>query len=213
MRDITVLLCYPERLLCVALCSLLAAEPGIRVVGSAVDGVDAVAKAVLLKPAVAVIDERLNGLPAVQLVERLRSDQRTGSIGTILLSEQVDGMAEAIRVGVRGFLLRSSDQYELVEAIRATAGGEAFFTPRVAMALLRQLATGLRAEPVQGLQLTGRESDVLVLVADGLSNLEIAGRLFLSEATVKFHVSNLLKKLQLRNRLQIAVYAHRMGLV
>ncbi|MER6170817.1 response regulator transcription factor [Streptosporangium sp. NPDC001681] len=212
--DIRVLICYSERLLRTALCSILAAEPGLRVVGDAGDGFEAVSKARGLRPDVALVDERLTGLDGIQVTERLRADSLVGPVRSVILTEQPEAMFDAVRAGARGFLLRSSDQDELVGAIRAIARGEAFFAPQVASSFLRRFENGLPYRPPEAVKsLTEREHEVLVLVADGLNNTEIASRLYVSQATVKFHVSNLLCKLNLRDRLQMAVFAHKAGVV
>jgi DNA-binding NarL/FixJ family response regulator len=209
-----VLLCYPEKLLRAGLRSVLDSVSDVRVVGEAEDGYDALSKARGLRPDVALIDERLSGLDGVQVTARLRDDARTGSIRSIMLTEQPDVMFHAIKAGARGFLLRSSDQDELVRAIRAIAGGEAFFAPQVASRFLQWFETSQRHQVTTSVaELTERELEVLTLVAEGLSTTEVADKLYVSKSTVKFHVSNLLTKLGLRDRLQLAVYAHRAGVV
>ncbi|MGS2642832.1 response regulator [Streptosporangium sp. LJ11] len=133
--EIRVLICYSERLLRTALCSILAAEPGLRVVGDAGDGFEAVSQARGLRPDVALVDERLTGLDGVQVTERLtgldgvqvterlRADPLAGSVRSVILTEHPEAMFDAVRAGARGFLLRSSAQDELVGAIRAIARG------------------------------------------------------------------------------------------
>ncbi|GAA2695374.1 response regulator transcription factor [Nonomuraea recticatena] len=212
--DVRVLICYSERLLRAALRSVLNGEAGVYVVGEAADGFEALSKARRLHPDIALIDERLPGIDGIQLTQRLRRDEPATAVRSIIMTEHPESMFDAVRAGARGFLLRSSALDELVSAIRAIADGEAFFAPQVATRFLQQLESGLPhldAEAVKSL--TEREQEVLMLVADGLNNNEIASKLYLSEATVKFHVSNLLSKLHLRDRLQIAVFAHRAGVV
>ncbi|GAA3585451.1 response regulator transcription factor [Nonomuraea rosea] len=215
MTDIRVLLCNPERLLRTALKAVLNADAGIRVVGEADDGFDAVSKARGLRPDVAIVDEALSGLNGIQVTERLSVDSLAGQVRSIFLTERPDAMFEAVQAGASGFLLRSSDQDELVWAIRAVAMGEAFLAPRAASMFLRRFRSrGLWQHAAKAVEvLTDREREVLVLVADGLNNTEIAAKLFVSEATVKFHISNVLSKLQVRDRLQAAVYAHKAGVV
>ncbi|MET7334469.1 response regulator transcription factor [Nonomuraea sp. NPDC005650] len=212
--DIRVLVCYSERLLRTALRTTLDNEAGICVVGDAGDGFEAVAKARGLRPDVALIDERLTGLNGIQVTERLRADPLANSARSIILTEHPEATFEAVRAGARGFLLRSSDGEQLVGAIRAIAQGEAFFAPEVASRFLQRFESGLpHLAPKTIMSLTDREQEVLILVADGHNNTEIAAKLYVSEATVKFHVSNLLSKLQLRDRLQLAVFAHKAGVV
>lgn len=214
MGDIRVLLCCSERLLLTALRSVIDAETGLRAVGEASDGYEAVSQARGLRPDVTLVDERLTGLNGMQVAERLKSDPMTRLVRSIVLTHQPESMFEAVRAGARGFLLRSSDGVELAWAVRAIADGEAFITPRVASAFLRRFERGQLHHDSGAIKaLTERERDVLVLVADGLSNTEIASKLLVREATVKFHVSNLLSKLRLRDRLQLAVFAHKTGLL
>ncbi|NUT38507.1 MAG: response regulator transcription factor [Thermoactinospora sp.] len=209
MSEIRVLVCHPEQLLRSGIKALLNSEPGVRVVGEAADGFDALSKARGLRPDVALIEERLVGLPGVEVTERLADGVRC-----IILIEHPDTVFEAVKAGARGFLLHSSGQDELLGAVRATARGEAFFAPQVASRFLQRFESGLR-QPATAVAdtLTEREREVLGLVAEGMDNAEIAAKLYVSKATVKFHVSNLLVKLGLRDRLQIAVYAHRVGVV
>ncbi|QYC41606.1 Transcriptional regulatory protein LiaR [Nonomuraea coxensis DSM 45129] len=215
MTAVRVLLCYPERLLRTALRSVLETDAGVRVAGEAGDGFEAVAKARGLRPDVAIVDEALPGLDGIQVITRLGGDPLAEQVRTIFLTERPDAMFEAVQAGASGFLLRSSDQDELVWAVRAVAAGEAFLAPRAASMFLRHYrrrgARHQAAKVAEGL--TEREREVLVLVADGLNNTEIAAKLYVSEATVKFHISNLLSKLQVRDRLQAAVYAHKAGVV
>ena len=212
MADIRVLLCHSERLFRSTLRSVLNAEDGIRVVGEVGDGFEAVAKTRGIRPDVVILDERLTGWSGIEVAERLKGDSQPHRAGSIILTEQPEAMFDAVRAGARGFLLRSSDSHELVWAIRTIAGGEVFITPQVASTFLRRLESGLRYHSPHAVKsLTERERDVLTLVVNGLSNTEIAARLCVREATVKFHISNLLSKLQLRDRVQLVVFAHRAG--
>lgn len=212
--EIRVLVCYSERLLRTALRATLDQEPDIKVVGDAGDGFEVMAKARGLHPDVALIDERLTGLDGIKVTERLRADPLTGSVQTIILTEHPEATFEAVRAGARGFLLRSSDGAQLVGAVRAIAEGQAFFAPEVATRFLQRMESGLpRPAPKTVLSLTDREHEVLILVADGHNNTEIAAKLHVSEATVKYHVSNLLSKLHVRDRLQLAVLAHKAGVI
>lgn len=212
MTDIRVLLCHRERLFRSTLRSVLDGEHGIRVVGEAGDGFDAVARIRGVRPDVAILDERLTGWSGIEVAERLRADGLTQRVRCVVLTEEPEAMFDAVRAGARGFLLRSSDSTELVWAIRTTAGGEVFITPQVASTFLRRLEGGLRWHTPHAVDsLTDRERDVLSLVAEGQSNTEIASKLCVREATVKFHMSNLLSKLQLRDRVQLAVFALRAG--
>lgn len=207
-----VLLCYPDRLIRVALRSMLESRYGIQVVEDVGDGWESLSSARSLRPDIVVVDEGLPDMAGLEFIRRLWDDPRNVAIRVIIVCARVDAMVDAIRAGVRGFLLRSSGPEELAAAIDAVADGQAFLTPQAASVLLRELTTVLRIRQGGSAQLTEREREVLSLVAEGFNNAEIAEALVLSEATIKFHVSNLLGKLDLRDRLQIAVYAYKTGI-
>ncbi len=188
---------------------------GIDVVGEAVDGVDAVRAAVELGPDVVLMDvrmPRLDGIEATRRILGARPEVQVVVLTTFDLDEYV---YRAVHAGACGFLLKDIAPDDLVHAVHVAARGDALLAP----ALTRRLLTEYAARPQPGgepdrfADLTDRELDVLRLVAEGYSNAEIAGTLFLSEATVKTYVSRILTKLALRDRLQLAVLAYRSGLV
>jgi DNA-binding NarL/FixJ family response regulator len=206
---------------------ILEGEEGIDVVGEAADGADAVRLAELYGPDVVLMDVRmpvLDGIEATRAITEAAGD-RTRVL--ILTTFDLDEYAfSALRAGASGFLLKDVPPPELVSAIRIVAHGDAVVSPRVTRRLLEEYADTLPdlsgqagpggAGPGENpalASLTEREREVLLAVADGLSNAEIAERLYVSEATVKSHVGRLLAKLGLRDRVQAVVFAFQAGLV
>lgn len=193
--------------------SVLEAAPRIEVVGEAADGEEAVELARRLRPDVLLMDIRMPRLDGIEATRRL-----PGAKVLILTTFGLDEyIVEALRAGASGFLLKDAPVDQLVGAIRAVAAGEAQLSPTVTRRLLDQVARRLPAPvdtAVDGLaDLTPREREVLQLMAGGLTNAEIAGALFVSEPTVKTHVSSVLSKLGLRSRIQAVIYAYEAGVV
>jgi DNA-binding NarL/FixJ family response regulator len=196
---------------------ILETREDLEVVGEAQDGREAVELARKLSPDVILMDVRMPNVDGVEATRRLAalgSPARVLILTTFDLDEYV---YEAIRAGASGFLLKDVQPAQLVEAVRVVAAGEALLAPTVTRRLLDHFAgrlPGARpARPAELQRLTERELEILTLLADGLSNAELAERLFLSETTVKTHVSSVLRKLGLRDRVQAVVLAHRAGLV
>ncbi|HEX4754345.1 MAG TPA: response regulator transcription factor [Candidatus Dormibacteraeota bacterium] len=191
---------------------ILEAQGDIRVVGEASDGVSAIDVAASTNPDVVLMDIRMPRMDGVEATRRLRN-QRVIILTTFDHDEYV---VEALRAGASGFLLKDAPPEELIRAVRVVAAGDALLAPTVTRRLLdrvvAQLAT-VRVPNPQLEQLTERERDVLQLVARGRSNSEIAGELHVSETTVKTHVSHMLVKLDLRDRVQAVVMAYESGLV
>ncbi len=206
---------------------ILEAEDDLEIVGEAADGADAVRLVELYKPDVVLMDVRmpvLDGIEATRAIAAATPGDETRVL--ILTTFDLDEYAfSALRAGASGFLLKDVPPAELVSAIRTVARGDAVVSPRIPRRLLEEYADTLPdlsdgpPSPVVGAehaalaQLTEREREVLLAVADGLSNAEIAGRLYVSEATVKSHVGRLLAKLGLRDRVQAVVFAFQSGLV
>ncbi|MER5529416.1 response regulator transcription factor [Streptomyces sp. NPDC002677] len=197
---------------------LLNAQPGIEVVGQAVDGLEAVVKVAELTPDVVLMDIRmpeLNGIEATRRIVGERPDIKVLVLTTFDLDEYV---YEALRAGASGFLLKDASADKLAEAVRVVAAGDALLAPGVTRRLIAQFSQldggGVRAPLKTRVgDLTERETEVLSLIAQGLSNAEIAERLVVAEQTVKTHVGRILVKLGLRDRTQAAVFAYESGLV
>ena len=191
--------------------SLLETESGMELAGEAVDGEEAVAHARDVRPDVILLDlmmPRLDGIAAIGEIKREQPDARILVLTSFAEDEKVFA---AIKAGALGYLLKDSSPQELLQAIREVARGESSLHPTIARKVLRELSRPPEL-PATPEPLTARELDVLRLVAQGLSNQEIAGRLALSERTVRTHVSQILTKLHLANRTQAALYALREGL-
>ncbi|GAA2420478.1 response regulator transcription factor [Nonomuraea africana] len=195
----------------------LSSQPDIEVIGEAANGREAVERAALLKPDVILMDVRMpetDGLQATRQI--LTSGDFLPKILILTTFDLDDYVYEALRAGASGFLLKDASALQLAEAVRVVAAGEALIAPAITKRLITEFARlgGPRAPTVRRLaELTERETEVLTLIAQGLSNQEIATRLIVSEQTVKTHVGRVLGKLDLRDRAQAIVYAYETGLV
>ncbi|MGW2017827.1 response regulator [Streptomyces sp. NPDC001927] len=197
---------------------LLNAEPGIEVVGQAVDGADAVARAAQLAPDVVLMDIRMPGTSGIEAT-RLLTEPADSTVKVLVLTtfDLDEYVYDALRAGASGFLLKDASAEELAHAVRVVASGDALLAPHITKRLIAEFSR-VTAAPRVPLKdrigdLTERETEVLALIANGLSNAEIAARLVVAEQTVKTHVSRILVKLGLRDRTQAAVYAYDTGLV
>ncbi|MHB0875944.1 MAG: response regulator [Anaerolineae bacterium] len=192
--------------------TFLELQDDMRVVGEASDGAEAVALVSQLHPDVVLMDlvmPRLDGISAIRQIKAARSP---ASIIALTSFAEDDKVFPAIQAGATSYLLKDVTPEGLVEAVRAVHRGEARLHPDVVRKLVEQVAqSGREREPVPT-DLTERELEVVRLVAEGLSNREIAGQLFISEKTAKTHISNILSKLYLEDRTQLAIYAIRKGL-
>ena len=195
---------------------LLNAQPDIEVVGEAVDGQDAIDKVVALEPEIVLMDIRmpvLNGIEATRQIVLTELPTRVLILTTFDLDEYV---YEALRAGASGFLLKDSSAHELADAVRIVSSGDALLAPAITKRLIGEFARmGAPRGPSRDRldDLTRRETEVLALIAQGLSNGEIATHLVVAEQTVKTHVGRILVKLGLRDRTQAAVFAYEAGLV
>jgi len=213
-----VLVVDDEALLRTAFTSLIEAEEDLRVVGEAADGREAVELAARLSPDVVVMDVRMPGMDGIEATRRITAAGTTGAPRVLILTtfDLDEHVFDALRAGASGFTLKSRPLDELLAAIRVIAAGEALLAPNVTRRLIAHFGHSDRrpADARSDIDsLTDREREVLVLVAQGLSNSEITDRLHVSLPTVKTHVSHILSKLGARDRTQLVVIAYESGLV
>jgi DNA-binding NarL/FixJ family response regulator len=192
---------------------LLSGEQDIEVVAEAKDGLEAVAKAARLDPTVILMDIRmpeLDGLEATRRIIAANDAARILILTTFGLDEYV---YEALRAGASGFVLKDDPPEQLIGAVHTVAAGDALLSPAITKRVIKQFTQIARPTPPKELgELTAREHDILQLIADGLSNAEIGRQLYISETTVKTHVTHILQKLGLRDRVQAVVLAYQTGL-
>ena len=214
--SIRVLICDDQALVRAGFRAILEAQPDIEVVGEAENGADAVALAQRRSPDVILMDIRMPVLDGVEATRRLVAGGAPARILVLTTFDLDEYVHAAIRAGASGFLLKDVTPAKLLEAIRIVAGGDALLAPSVTRRLLERFAATLPQRDVSTEALAGltaRETEVLRLLAGGLSNAEIAAELVVSEATVKTHISSLLRKLGLRDRVQAVILAYETGLV
>jgi len=199
---------------------VLAEEPDIKVIGEAGDGAEAVERALALRPDVALLDITMPGLDGLEAARRILDAAPEGDAPRILMLTTFDldeYVYEALRAGASGFLLKDTPPEQLVAAIRVVAQGEALLSPSITRRVISEFVKGNGPRPQAQFprleDLTARELEVLILIARGLSNAEIAKSLFVSETTVKTHVARILMKLGLRDRVQVVVLAYEAGVV
>ncbi|GAA4112025.1 MULTISPECIES: response regulator transcription factor [Streptomyces] len=198
---------------------LLGAQPDIEVVGEAVDGHEAVAQVRALRPDVVLMDIRMPGMNGIEATREIVAAGDSSKVLVLTTFDLDEYVYQALRAGASGFLLKDASARQLADGVRVVASGEALLAPSVTRRLINEFARvmpsqrGGSAGVGQVEELTDRETEVLVLIAQGLSNLEIADRLVVAESTIKTHVSRVLVKLGLRDRTQAAVYAYETRLV
>lgn len=195
--------------------TILSAQSDLEVVGEAGSGEQALELVPRLRPDVVCMDVEMPGIGGLEATRRLVSDPGiTARILMLTTFEREDYLLAALQAGASGFVLKNARPETLVDGIRAVAAGEALLSPEVTRAVIERAVSQERPQPtVIPEQLTDRELEVLRLMAEGLSNDEIAAHLTVGRATVKTHVSNVLMKLQLRDRVQAVAFAYRSGLV
>ncbi len=190
--------------------AVLETQPDMELVGEAVDGIEAVARALALKPDVILMDlalPRKDGIEAMREILRIVPTTRVLVLSNYLDDEKVFG---ALKAGAKGYILKETNSQELRQAVRSVYQGKAALDPAVQRKLVDQLTGAIVSQPEN--ELTERELEVLRLMARGFTNPQIASRLSVAEGTVRFHVSNVLRKLGMENRTQAVLYALQKGL-
>jgi DNA-binding NarL/FixJ family response regulator len=214
---IRVMLADDDALVRSALSMMLAGTDDIRVVAEVADGAEVAAAVDAYRPDLVLMDIRMPRMDGLAATEQLRAREDAPAVIVLTTFDADDMVLRALRAGAGGFLLKDTPPPEILKAVRLVAAGEAMLSPTVTRRLLTHFAGGgadaRRAEAAALLErLTDREREVALAVAEGKSNAEIAATLYMSVATVKAHVSRLLTKLELNNRVQIALLAHDAGL-
>jgi len=215
-QAISVLIADDQDLVREGLRMLLEAEPGITVAGEAADGSEAITATRRLDPDVVLMDVRMPGMDGIEAAAHL---VRAGSRAKILMLTTFDldeYVYRAMRAGASGYLLKDASRDQLASAVRTVSAGQALLAPSITRRLIEDFCRSPSPDSAAAQaakQLSPRELEVVRLVAKGLSNAEIAGRLYLSDATVKSHVARILAKLALRDRVQIVVLAYETGIV
>jgi DNA-binding NarL/FixJ family response regulator len=195
---------------------VLSVEDDIEVVGEASDGLEALEQARATRPDVVLMDVQMPRMDGIEATRHLVADD-LGHVVVVTTFDRDDYLFDALRAGASGFLLKNAGPEQLLDAVRAAGRGHALLAPEVTRRVIGRMAGDVaapdRPEPAELGRLTGREREVLVWLGRGLSNGEIARQLVLGEATVKTHVSNVLAKLHLRDRVQAVIYAYEAGLI
>ncbi|CAN5564150.1 response regulator transcription factor [soil metagenome] len=215
---ITVVVADDQELVRTGFALILGSDPGIEVVATAPDGAAAVAAARQHRPDVVLMDIRMPGMDGIEATRHITSAAATRGV-RVLVVTTFDGdeyVVDALRAGASGFLLKDTAPDDLIRAFTVVAGGDALLAPAVTLRLIDRFVRVETERPTTAAvildAMTPREEEVIVAVADGLSNPEIADRLGVSYSTVKTHVSHLLTKLDARDRAQLVMLAHRSGL-
>ncbi len=195
---------------------VLSVEDDIEVVGEAADGVQALEQARAVRPDVVLMDVQMPRMDGIEATRHLVAED-LGHVVIVTTFDRDDYLFDALQAGASGFLLKNAGPEQLLDAVRAAGRGHALLAPEVTRRVIAQMAGDRAAQdkPERAAlgRLTAREREVLVLLARGLSNSEVAAALVLGEATVKTHVSSVLAKLHLRDRVQAVVYAYEAGLI
>jgi DNA-binding NarL/FixJ family response regulator len=217
-RPIRVLVVDDQELVRAGFCVILDAADGISVVGEAANGAAAVAAVADKAPDVVLMDIRMPGMDGLEATRQITRDRTQDGPRVVMLTtfDLDDYVYEALRAGASGFLLKDAPRQDLIAAVRVAAAGEALLAPSVTRMLIEAFARRPAAAapaPSRLTSLTAREKDILLLLARGQSNAEIARSLFVGEATVKTHIGYVLAKLGLRDRVQAVILAYETGLV
>jgi DNA-binding NarL/FixJ family response regulator len=211
---IRVLLADDQALVRAGFRMILEAETDMEIVGEAEDGLAAVELVAQTRPDLALMDIRMPGIDGIEATRRILAAGAAAHVLVLTTFDRDEYVYEALRAGASGFLLKTAPPARLVEAVRVVAAGEALLAPTITRRLIEDYARRPRAGAAPQLgDLTERELDVLRLLAEGLSNAEIAERLVVSGATVKTHVNHVLSKLGVRDRVRAVIFAYESGLV
>jgi len=215
MSDVTVLVADDQRLVREGIASLLDIQDGVKVVGTAKNGQEAVEKALSLAPDVVLMDVRMPVMDGIAATLRIRRNLPGCQVLMLTTFDDEEYIIKSLQAGAKGYLLKDVPATDLAQAIKLTHAGIYQLAPSVAGKLVDQLGIGQGKADIVPIEhdLTDRELDVLRLIATGATNREIAMELVVSEGTVKNHVSSILSRLGLRDRVQAALYAHKHGLI
>jgi DNA-binding NarL/FixJ family response regulator len=192
---------------------ILGTEPGIEVVGEAGDGAEAVELVAKLRPDVVLMDVQMPRMDVLEATRQILSAGNGTRVVILTTFDREDYLFEALQAGASGFLLKNASPEDLVESVKVVARGDALLSPEVTRRVIARFSTVGKQERTRPPSLTDREFEVLVELAKGASNAEIAAALFLGETTVKTHVSRVLAKLGLRDRTHAVVFAYEAGIV
>ena len=216
MTAVRVVLADDQEMVRAGLRMLVDFQPDLEVVGEAADGLEAVDVVTRLRPDVVLMDVRMPRCDGIEASRRVLAAVPEVAVVVLTTFDEDASLAEALRAGVSGFLLKTAPPEQLLHAIRTVAAGNGLLDPAVTLRVIASSARSPAPDPAAAARLatlTARETDVLRLVADGLTNAEIAAALYLGEATVKTYLSRMLTKLDLRDRVQAVAFAFRSGLV
>ncbi|MFE3189182.1 response regulator [Nocardia sp. NPDC059240] len=214
--NIRVVIADDQALVRAGFVALLGAQDGIEVVGEAENGEQALELARTLVPDVVLMDIRMPVLDGLAATRAIAADPALGAVKVVVLTtfELDEYVFEAMRAGATGFLVKHTEPADLIKAVRVVSGGDALLSPSVTKRLVEEFAAHAKPAPTTTFsELTDREREVMTLVAEGLTNAEIAERLYMSPATARTHVSRILVKLGARDRTQLVVMAYESGLV
>ncbi len=209
MAQTTVLLVDDHPLIIEGLAKIISLDEAIKVVGKAFDGKEAVALAAALNPDVIVMDINMPGMDGVEACTLIKEQCSGIEVIALTVCEELDRILQVLKAGAKGYFLKDVEPERLVDAIKNVKKGQSFIHPQVAAKMLNQFADDRKRSLnlAKAKRLTNREEEVVKLIAQGLNNKEISASLFISEKTVKNHITNILRKLDLRDRVQVAIWA------
>lgn len=212
-----VLIADDQTLIRQAVTAILESDPDIEVIGEASDGASAIAQARLLHPDVILMDIRMPGINGIQATAAICEDPELTDVHVMVLTtfEEDDNVVAALRAGASGFLGKGAEPEDIIRSVKAIHAGETLLSPAATRSLVERYIRGTAplAKPVQLEQLTEREREVLLLVARGLSNADIASALFISPHTAKTHVNRIMTKVHAHDRAQLVILAYESGLL